>query len=119
MGCGAGVPFAPGVAGLESDAFSALDGAGMVVEVTGESLASSLTGVSSFLSDAGSTMARSFRGLTFSVTMRDGVFSGVLLRRIGVVLATVLPDLRRSFVMVAVLLPDAMAECVESREQAG
>lgn len=109
MGWGAGVPLAAGVAGLESDAFSALEGAGMVVEVAGESLASSLTGVSSFLSDSGSMMARSFRGSTFKVTMRDDVFSGVVLLRMGVVLVTALPDFRRSLVIVAVLLPDAMA----------
>lgn len=108
IGCGAGVPLAAGVAGLESDAFSALDGAGTVVEVAGESLASSLSGVSSFLSEAGSMMARSFRGSTLRVTMRDGVFSGVVLLRMGVVLLTGLPDLRRSFVIVAVLLPGAM-----------
>ena len=107
MGCGAGVPLAAGVAGLESDAFSA--GAGTVVEVAGESLTSSLTGVSSFFRDSGSRMARSFRGLTLRVTMRDDVLSGVVLLRMGVLLVVALLDLRRSFVMVAVLLPEAMA----------
>ncbi len=111
MACGAGVPLAAGVAGFESDAFSALDGARTVVEVAGDSLTSSLTGVSSFFRDSGSMTARSFRGSTLRVTMRDGDFSGVVLLRMGVVLVMVLPDLRRSFVMVAVLLPDAMACC--------
>lgn len=111
MVCGAGVPLAAGVAGLESDAVSV--GAGTVVEVAGESLTSSLTGVSSFLSESGSTMARSFFGLTLRVTMRDGfAVSGVALAlallRIGVLLAALL-DFLRSFVIVAVLLPDAMA----------
>jgi hypothetical protein len=37
----------------------------------------------------------------------------------GVVLVMALPDLRRSFVTVAVLLPDAMAEICFSQREAG
>jgi hypothetical protein len=50
------------VGGFESDGFSATElvVTGSVVEVAGDSLTSSLTGVSSFFSDSGSTMARSF-----------------------------------------------------------
>ena len=47
--------------------------------------------------------------------MRDDavVFSGVVLLRMGVLLVPLLLDFRLSFVMVAVLLPEAMTRCVE------
>src|SRR4051812_23220310 len=108
--CGTGVPPAAGVGGLESDAIS---GAGMVVEVAGDSFKSSLTGVSSLGRVDGATMARSFRGVTLSVTTREAVSSGVRLLRRGVLLVAPVPDLRLSFVMVAVLLPEAISRRVK------
>lgn len=112
MGCGAGVPLAAGVAGLESEAFSALEtgAAGRVADVAGESFASLGVGVSSFTSDSGSTIALSLSLGTFRVTVRVGLSepgSGLVLRRASV-LPLVLPDLRRSLAMAVLLLEAAI-----------
>lgn len=97
---GAGVPLPAGVAGLESEAFSAFDAgaAGTVVEVAGDSSAS-LGGVSS-LTDGGegSMMARSLSGETVRVTKPGDDLA---------------PDFRRSFEAPAVVLPDGAIAVVD------
>lgn len=111
IGCGAGVPPAAGVAGLESEAFSALDtgAAGRVVDVAGESFAS-LGGVSSFTSrDSGSTIALSLSVGTCNVTVRLDLLAGLVLRRVPLLVPLTLPpDLRRSLAMTALLAEDPM-----------
>ncbi len=107
-GCGAGVP-AAGVLGAESDAFSALElaAAGSVVDVAGDDLPS-FTGDSS-LTEAGSTIRRSFPGDVLRVTMRlsldgaavDAVAAGV--------------DFRRSLAAAVFLPADAMMEIEKHR----
>ena len=94
------MPLPAGVAGFESETFSAIDAgaAGKVVEVPGDS-SISLGGVSS-LTDGGdgSRMARSLSGETVSVT------------RPGDDLA---PDFRRSLEAPAVVLPDGAIAMVD------
>lgn len=115
MGVGTGVSVA-GVAGLESDGFSGagpLVAAGSVAESAGDSRTSSLNGVSSFFSDAGSMIARNFRGSTLRVTESEGRFavgcSGVVLvARMMPALLVALLDFRRSLVTVVVLVDAAM-----------
>jgi hypothetical protein len=116
MGVGTGVSVA-GVAGLESDGFSSaapLVAAGSTfAEPAGDSRTSSLIGASSFFSDAGSMIARNFRGSTLRVTESEGRLavgcSGVVLdARMTPALLVVLPDFRRSLVTVVVLVDAAM-----------
>lgn len=72
-GCGAGVPAAAGVFGLESDAFSVLleaGAAGIVADVAGESLVSLGTGDSSFFGSSSLRVCLSFSGETTSLTIK-------------------------------------------------
>jgi len=111
-GCGAGVPLAAGVPGVESEAFSALEAAaGRVPEVAGDPF-ESLTGESSFREAAalGSKTARSRSGGTVRV-MKPGDDDLVALSADLSALSALsaLSDLRRSLAAVAVLPEGAMA----------